>query len=140
MKTLPIQLNQASGVPYYRQIVDQVSLLIRSGRLKPNEQLPSFRDLAGQLLVSLITIRRAYADLEAAGLIVLKQGSGTLVAEDVETASRGQARAEAVRMLKEAVSHARQLGCDTETIRRILEDVLATEPTKNMSEEEGMNR
>ena len=68
---LLVELSDASGLPFYRQIVDQLAELIRSGRLSPGSRLPSVRDLAGQLMVSLITTRRAYADLEAAGLIVI---------------------------------------------------------------------
>ena len=85
MSSLPIRLSQASGVPYYRQVVDQMSELIRSGQLLPGAQLPSVRELSRQLLVSLITVRRSYADLEAAGLIVRRQGQGTFVAADVES-------------------------------------------------------
>ena len=106
--TLPIQLSDASGVPRYRQIVDQVSHLIRSGQIEAGDRLPSVRELGSQLLVSLITTRRAYADLEAAGLIERRQGQGTFVAP--AAAVRGAALAEALDELIEAVARARQLG------------------------------
>ncbi len=125
MDQLPLRLSDASGVPYYRQIVDQVAELIRSGRLAPGIQLPSVRELAGQLLVSLITTRRAYADLEAAGLLVRRQGSGTFVAEEVEMATREQALAEARGGLEDAVDRARRLGVDDGAIRRLVDDALA---------------
>ncbi len=105
---LPIQLSDASGLPRYRQIVDQVSHLIRSGQLEGGSRLPSVRQLSGQLLVSLITTRRAYADLEAAGLIERRQGQGTFVA--ARSAVRGAALDEARAGLVEAVARARQLG------------------------------
>jgi GntR family transcriptional regulator len=117
MNKLPIHLSQASGVPFYRQIVDQLAGLIRSGQLPPNTRLPSFRELAPQLLVSLITVRRAYADLEAAGLIVCRQGQGTFVAGGVETASRRQALAEARALVESALVRARQLGLRGEALR-----------------------
>jgi len=122
---LPIRLSQSSGVPFYRQLVDQVSELIRSGRLAPETQLPSFRELAPQLLVSLITVRRAYADLEAAGLIVRKQGQGTFVATDVEGTSRKQALTAARQVLAAAVTRARQLGLDGPALRSCVEKLLA---------------
>jgi GntR family transcriptional regulator len=128
---LPLKLSQASGVPYYRQIVDQVAQLIRSGELTPNTQLPSVRELANQLLVSLITVRRAYTDLEAARLIVLRQGFGTYVAENVATASREQALAEARAALAEAIGHARRLGLDLATIRAMISELLAGEEDGN---------
>ncbi len=124
---LPIRLSQASGVPFYRQIVDQVAGLIHSGQLSPESRLPSFRDLAPQLLVSLITVRRAYADLEAAGLIVRRQGQGTFVASEVEDASRKRALAEARGQLEAAVTRARQLGLRGVALRSLVEKLLATE-------------
>lgn len=50
MNAIPIQLSDASGVPYYRQVVDQVAELVRSGQLAPGSLLPSVRDLAAQSL------------------------------------------------------------------------------------------
>ncbi len=122
---LPLQLSDASGVPYYRQIVDQVSNLIRSGQLQPNIQLPSVRELAGHLLVSLITVRRSYADLENAGLIVRRQGYGTFVSEDIQMASREQALNEAKSLLTQTVAHLRQLGLDGRAIREVFEQTLS---------------
>jgi GntR family transcriptional regulator len=123
-QSLPLRLSQASGVPYYRQVVDQLAELIRSGRLEAGSQLPSVRELARRLLVSLITIRRAYADLEAVGLIVRRQGQGTFVAEEVEVASRKRALTEARAQLTDAVSRARQLGLEGAELRRFLEQLL----------------
>jgi GntR family transcriptional regulator len=117
VERLDLQLSDASGVPRYRQIVDQVALLVRSRQLVAGARLPSVRELAGQLLVSLITIRRAYADLEAAGLIVRRQGQGTFVAELDDAASRRDARDDARELLADAVSRARQLGLNDDGIR-----------------------
>ena len=124
---LPIRLSQASGVPYYRQIVDQIAGLIRSGQLHPESRLPSVRDLAPQLLVSLITVRRAYADLEAAALIVRRQGQGTFVASEVGAASRKRALAEARAHLETAVAHARLCGLRGNELRAFIEELLAAE-------------
>jgi GntR family transcriptional regulator len=123
---VPLKLSQASGVPYYRQIVDQLADLIRGGQLAPGTQLPSVRDLAAQTLVSLITVRRAYSDLETAKLIVSRQGFGTFVADGVREALRDQALAEARAALAEAVGRARTLGLDVAAIRAIVEEVLGS--------------
>jgi GntR family transcriptional regulator len=122
--TLPLELSDATGVPFYRQIVDQIAQLIRSGQLAGGSQLPSVRDLAGQLLVSLITTRRAYADLEAAGLIRRRQGYGTFVAEEIAMASREQALSEAREHLANAVGHACRLGLEVGDLRAIFDEVL----------------
>ncbi len=120
---LPIRLSQASGVPFYRQIEDQLAALIRSGRLAPRARLPSYRELAPQLLVSLITVRRAYADLEAGGLIVCRQGQGTFVGE-ADGAARRRALAEARALLEVAVTRARQLGLGTDAVRAQVDRLL----------------
>ena len=131
MDRLGLKLSDASGVPYYRQIFDQMAQMIRSGQMEPGSQLPSVRDLSNQLLVSLITVRRAYADLEAADLIVRKQGYGTYVAEDVQMASRKQAKSEARFKLSEAVTHALQLGLTQDEIRSFLDDLFTRQGGKN---------
>ena len=125
VQQLPIKLSQASGVPYYRQIVDQVTELIHAGQLPTGAQLPSVRDFAKDLLVSLITVRRAYSDLENAKLIVLRQGYGTYVADDIATASKEQIRAEARAALAEAISRARRLGVSMAEMRSLFEALLA---------------
>ena len=127
MDKLPIRLSQASGVPFYRQIVDQLAGLIRSGQLQPNERLPSFRELAPQLLVSLITVRRAYADLETAGLILCRQGQGTFVAEAIESRARRQALAEARALVASALLRARQLGLRGEALRAHVDRLIGSE-------------
>jgi GntR family transcriptional regulator len=119
-----LELSEASGVPFYRQIVDQLAELIRARRLAPETRLPSVRDLAGELMVSLITTRRAYADLEAAGLIVRRQGQGTFVADHPEGASREQAVGAAREILTESVNRARRLGLSANDIRAIIDSAL----------------
>jgi len=111
----PLQLSQASGVPFYRQLQDQLAALIQSGSLTAESQLPSVRQLASDTLVSLITVRRAYANLEAAGLVERRQGQGTFVKARVCADARAQGRAQGRALLTEAVGRARQLGLsDTE--------------------------
>ena len=127
MTRLSVQLSQASGVPFYRQVVDQVADLLRRGALPPGAQLPSVRELAVQLRVSLITTRRAYADLEAAGLIVSKHGQGTFVAEGAATASRRQSVEEARQQLATAVHRARLLGLRGAALRQFIDRLLEQE-------------
>ncbi|HXB51982.1 MAG TPA: GntR family transcriptional regulator, partial [Rhizomicrobium sp.] len=90
--------------PLYEQIVAAVKREIAAGRLLPGAALPSVRALAAELLVSLITIKRAYEELERAGIIYSRQGLGTFVADsgadEIARARREQARdsmAQAVR-------------------------------------------
>lgn len=81
MRILLPPISPAAGKPLYEQIIDGVKREISAGRLKPGTQLPSFRELAEQLLVSVITVKRSYEELERQGIIYRKQGLGTFVAE-----------------------------------------------------------
>ena len=74
-------ISPAAPGPLYEQIVAAVKREIAAGRLLPGAALPSVRALAAELLVSLITIKRAYEELERAGIIYSRQGLGTFVAD-----------------------------------------------------------
>lgn len=124
MKVTELTISEASGVPYYRQIVDQIAQLIRSGQLEPGEQLPSVRELAGVLLVSLITTRRAYADLESAGLIHRRQGYGTFVALEIEMATHDQAIETTRNQFGQALGAARRMGLSDDEIRSLFEGLI----------------
>jgi len=73
------KLDLKSGVPFHRQIVDQIRYGIASDRLMPGEQLPTVRELAVQLQVNPNTVRKAYSDLEILGILDTQQGTGTFV-------------------------------------------------------------
>lgn len=73
------KLDLKSGVPFHRQIVDQIRCGIVSERLLPGEQLPTVRDLAVQLEINPNTVRKAYSDLELLGILDTQQGTGTFV-------------------------------------------------------------
>jgi GntR family transcriptional regulator len=74
------QLDLRSGVPVYRQIIDQVLGAIASGVLKPGDQLPTVRQLAVDLTVNPNTVVRAYRELEIRGVLATQQGTGTFIA------------------------------------------------------------
>jgi len=70
---------EASGVPFYRQIIDQVLRAIAEGTLKPGTQLPTVRQAAVELSVNPNTVVRAYRELEIRGIVATQQGTGTFV-------------------------------------------------------------
>jgi GntR family transcriptional regulator len=74
-------ISPAAPGTLYDQIVDRLKREISEGRVKPGAALPSFRALAEELLVSIITVKRAYEELERAGIIYRRQGLGTFVAD-----------------------------------------------------------
>ena len=77
---IEFKLDLKSGVPFYRQIVDQIRYGIASRHLLPGEQLPTVRDLAVQLEINPNTVRKAYSELEILGVLDTQQGTGTFVA------------------------------------------------------------
>jgi len=77
---IEFKLDIKSGVPFYRQIVDQIRYGIASGHLLPGEQLPTVRDLAVRLEINPNTIRKAYSELEILGILDTQQGTGTFIA------------------------------------------------------------
>jgi len=78
---IEFKLDPKSGVPFYRQIVDQIRFGISSGNLLVGEQLPTVRALAVQLKVNLNTIIKAYKELEILKVLETQQGTGTFVGD-----------------------------------------------------------
>ena len=78
---MQFQISLQDGAPIYQQIIDQVKLLVAGGRLQPGADLPPIRVLAEQLRINPNTVARAYLELERAGLITMRQGFGTTVAQ-----------------------------------------------------------
>jgi len=76
-----IQLDVKSGVPFYRQIIDQVKSSIATGALEPGDRLPTVRQLAVDLSINPNTVSRAYTELELTGLVETQMGSGTFVGQ-----------------------------------------------------------
>ena len=83
MQTNPLEfaVQPTSGVPIYRQLMDQVRSLVSSGRLKPGDRLPSVRQMAAELEVNMMTVSKAYTRLEADGVLERERGLGMRVPE-----------------------------------------------------------
>jgi GntR family transcriptional regulator len=79
MTNANFRLDTSSGVPFYRQIIDQVLLAVADGRLSPGTQLPTVRQLAVDLSVNLNTVAKAYREMEIRGIVDTQQGTGTFV-------------------------------------------------------------
>jgi GntR family transcriptional regulator len=73
------RLDATSGVPFYRQIIDQVLLAVADGRLQAGTQLPTVRQLAVDLSINLNTVAKAYREMEIRGIVETQQGTGTFV-------------------------------------------------------------
>ncbi len=76
---IDFNLDPKSGVPLYRQVIDQIRYGIASGQLQPGDQLPTVRGLAVQLKINLNTIAKAYKELEIQKILETQQGTGTFI-------------------------------------------------------------
>jgi len=79
--TIELKLDLKSGVPFYRQIIDQVKSAMATGALEPGDRLPTVRQLAVELSINPNTVSRAYTELELTGLVETQMGSGTFVGQ-----------------------------------------------------------
>ena len=77
--TFRFQLDMRSGVPVYRQIIDQVLVAVASGACKGGDQLPTVRQVAVDLAINPNTVVRAYRELEIRGILTSQQGTGTFI-------------------------------------------------------------
>jgi GntR family transcriptional regulator len=117
-------LSSSDSRPMYQQIIDQVSAKVAAGDWPAGHPLPSIRELASESQVSVITVKRAYLELELAGVIVTRHGKGSFVAETADL-SKALQRAELERHLQSLVACAIRLGLDREQLQRHLDAALA---------------
>jgi GntR family transcriptional regulator len=126
---LTLQLGPVSPAtpgPLYAQIVTAVKREVSAGRLPAGTLLPSYRVLAEGLMVSVITVKRAYEDLEREGIIHRRQGLGTFVAAHGGDRSRDAARQEAATALADAARAGVQAGLTDDELHTILRHELQT--------------
>jgi GntR family transcriptional regulator len=108
--------------------MDQVLALQTGGRIKPGDMLPSVRDLGAFLGVNIMTISKAYARLEAEGVIERVRGKGMILREPKPSGSLSQRAEELKPFLEQSVVRGRQLGLSDEQIMRLLEKILKERP------------
>jgi len=119
-----IVVDPSSGVPVFRQVMDQVRFHIASGLLRPGDELPATRSLSAELGVNPMTISKAYNLLERDGVLERRPGRPLVVAAmdaaEIEFEKIEQLRAS----LAEAVRVARQLGVDADEALKIFRELL----------------
>jgi len=103
-----IRVDFRSSRPIYLQIILEVERQAARGRLRPNDQLPTVRDLAAQLGVNFNTVARAYRILQRAGVVSAQQGRGTFAAS--RFSARNASRLTLQTMASAYISEARRLG------------------------------
>ncbi len=123
--SMRLRLISSSGVPIYRQIVEQVGELIACGRLRVGDRLPSVRGLARALPANQNTVIKAYELLERDGLITRRHGDGTFVSEGGTTLSAMQRRSILDDILGQAAVKAQLYEVPAAELRKLLDEQIA---------------
>jgi GntR family transcriptional regulator len=118
------EISPTSGVPIYRQIVEQVLALLAGGQLKEGDLLPSVRQVARDAAVNPMTVSKAYSRLETEGVVRRVRGQGMQVLAPSANGTLEQ-RKQQFRMLVEPALHrARQLGLNRSQVREVISTLL----------------
>ncbi len=114
-------LSQSDGRPMYLQIMEQIVAHVATGDMPPGFKLPSIRELAVALKVSVITVKRAYQELEGGGVIKTQQGKGSFISQDVNLDKQLQEQ-KMDKHLEEAIKIAKALGLNLSDLQaRLIE-------------------
>jgi len=119
-----LEIDFSSGVPIYRQIMEQVGLAIAVRTLKPGDRLPSIRQLALELKVNPNTIVKAYSELEHDRVIETRRGMGTYVLEQTEKVANAMKRNQMIKLIEQLLRESTQLGFSREEIKSVFDDVV----------------
>ena len=141
--TVFFEISPSSGVPIYRQLVEQVHALITGGRLRPGDRLPSVRRVARAAEIKPMTVSRAYSLLETEGVVQRLRGQGMQVAAVTAALPREERLEEFHKICREqvrpALHRAAQLGLGPEEIAaevdREIRDVFEAQPEQSSSKE-----
>ncbi len=121
---IPFEIHPSSGVPIYRQLIDQVHALIAGGKLREGELLPSVRQVAAAAAVNPMTVSKAYSRLEAEGVVERLRGQGMRVAKTQVTGTLAERQQQFRQLVEPALHRAKQLGLSEEETQEVLNILL----------------
>jgi GntR family transcriptional regulator len=117
------RLDSHSGVPVYRQLIDQVQAAVAAGVLAAGDQLPTVRQVAVDLVINPNTVLRAYREMEIRGTLDTQQGSGTFVADRKIEYSKSERERQLGQLVGEFVSRAGSAGFTVEQLVKALHEL-----------------
>lgn len=122
IKTTPFhfRLNESSGVPVYRQLIDQIQAGIATGALPAGAQLPTVRQVAVDLAINPNTVLRAYRELEIRGVLDTQQGTGTFIGSQAAPAAEDERTTRLHQLIDEFMARA---GSGGFTLEEILQEL-----------------
>lgn len=121
------QIDPHSGIPVYRQMVDQVKYYVASGTLASGDQLPSIRELAETLTINPTTVVKAYNELVHEGVVELRHGRGAFISTEARSrqgATRSACDKALRRHARQLAIEAAQMGASAELVVQVVEEEL----------------
>jgi GntR family transcriptional regulator len=119
-KEFDFRLDPHSGVPVYRQLIDQVQAAVAAGVLRVGDQLPTVRQVAVDLAINPNTVSRAYREMEIRGTLDTQQGTGTFVADRKIEFSKSERDRQLTQLVGEFVSRAGAAGFTVKQLSKAL--------------------
>ena len=130
--TFEFRLDLASGVPVYRQIIDQILLAVATGTLQGGRQLPTVRQVAVDLAINPNTVLRAYRELEIRGAITTQQGIGTFVTRQSVEVDQAERDARLSRLAADCAARAGAEGFSVEELLARLGELRTSEDKRSV--------
>ena len=134
---LHFEINPHSGIPVYRQMMDQVRYYVTAGVLKPGDQLPSIRELSQRLSVNPTTVVKAYSELEHAEVIEMRHGKGAFISASAIGLSAQECGAALGRLARHLVVEAKQMGASEDDLLRVIQGEIESVYGQKLSHETG---
>jgi GntR family transcriptional regulator len=122
---LHLQIDGRSGVPVYRQMMDQLKYYVAGGTLRAGDQLPSIRELAGVLAINPTTVVKAYTELEREGVIEMRHGKGAFVAGQPRALDPAEQAGALRRSARQLAVEAAQLRVPAARVLQVVREELA---------------
>jgi GntR family transcriptional regulator len=133
VREFAFRLDAHSGVPVYRQLIDQVLGAVATGVLQSGNQLPTVRQVAVDLAINPNTVMRAYREMEIRGILDTQQGSGTFIAEQRASIPKEERERQLAQLAGEFISRAGLLGLTLEEVIQALRN-MSREPEARKAE------
>lgn len=124
------RLDSRSGVPVYRQLIDQVLVAISSGLLQPGDRLPTVRQVAVDLSININTVVRAYKELEIRGTLATQQGTGTFITDQEVRHDEAERQRRLSQLIGDTLARAGADGFTVADVRRALDELTPDSDTK----------
>ncbi len=130
VEAFAFRLDAHSGVPVYRQLIDQVQAAIASGTLSMGVQLPTVRQVAVDLAINPNTVLRAYREMEIRGLLDTEQGTGTFISDRRVEYSKDERDRILAQLAGEFISRAGAAGFTLKQLMRALRELVPEEDSR----------